>query len=105
MPEPGISPERRIHDSATDTVSAVRFCPSQSNGRLLMVSSWDGVVRIHDTEQNVKRHQFEIGEPVLDCCFSVSVHKYYKVIGINFHVFFCIERMLHMHFVGDWITT
>lgn len=64
--------ETRLDDLPTDTISAVQFCPSQHNGRLLMVSSWDGSIRVYDSESNKKRHIFEIGEPVLDCCFSVS---------------------------------
>jgi cell cycle arrest protein BUB3 len=75
MPEAHVAPEKneqRLQDSPSDTISSVKFCPSTSSGRLLMVSSWDGTVRVYDAEQNTKRHQFEIGEPVLDCCFSVS---------------------------------
>ena len=64
--------ESRLLNPPQDTISSVKFCPSTSSGRLLMVSSWDGTVRVYDADHNIKRHQFDIGEPVLDCCFSVS---------------------------------
>lgn len=52
-----------------------------------MVSSWDGTVRIHDTDNNTKRHQFEIGEPVLDCCFSDATHAFCG--GLDNHIKMC----------------
>ena len=110
-PEPssGASSEKneiRLADGPNDTISAVRFSPSISNGRLLMVSSWDGTVRIHDTDNNTKRHQFEIGEPVLDCCFSVTTRSLlaYSRLMDFLQLYTCIIfRMPHMHSVVDWI--
>ncbi|XP_055331051.1 mitotic checkpoint protein BUB3-like [Paramacrobiotus metropolitanus] len=68
--------EINLDEPPSDTISSVRFCPSASNGRLLMVGSWDCTVRVYDTELNRKRHQFDVGEPVLDCCFSDATHAF-----------------------------
>jgi len=59
--------EIQLNQNPTDVISAVKFGPSSN--QYLLVSSWDGAVRLYDTAANVLRQKYLHDAPVLDCAF------------------------------------
>lgn len=53
-----------------DVISSLSFAPESS--QYLICSSWDGVVRLYDTQANNLRQKYVHSCPVLDVCFQVS---------------------------------
>nr|XP_009296683.1 mitotic checkpoint protein BUB3-like [Danio rerio] len=62
--------EFKLAQGPEDSVSAVKFSPSSS--QFLLVSSWDGSVRLYDASANSMRMKYQHLAPVLDCAFSVG---------------------------------
>ena len=56
----------------TDGITAVAFCPSASSASLLLSSSWDSTLRLHDAEKNFLLTAIPHSAPVLDTCWSAS---------------------------------
>lgn len=61
--------EYQLQSPPTDAISSVRFGPLSS--QFLLVSSWDGNVRLYDVQSNNLRMMYSHERPVLDCCFQV----------------------------------
>ncbi|XP_002129118.1 mitotic checkpoint protein BUB3-like [Ciona intestinalis] len=66
--------EFKLNNCPTDGISSVKFSPSTS--QFLLASSWDMSVRLYDVTENSQRFKYEHKSPVLDCCFSDSVHSW-----------------------------
>lgn len=69
--------EYKLKSPPTDAISAVKFGPNTN--QFLLVSSWDGYVRLYDVIANNLRHKYgheSQVSPVLDCCFTDAVHFY-----------------------------
>lgn len=62
--------EYKLKSPPEDAISAVKFGPHSN--QFLLVSSWDGTVRLYDVGVNSLRHKYSHESPVLDCCFTVS---------------------------------
>lgn len=62
--------EIQLNSPPTDVISALRFAPESS--QFLIVSSWDGILRLYDAQSNHLRQKFSHNCPVLDVCFQVS---------------------------------
>ena len=60
-----------LNDPPGDGVSSLRFA---SHADLLLTSSWDGSVRLYDTQLNSCRASFKQRMPVLDAAFVVRAH-------------------------------
>lgn len=63
--------EIQINNAPTDAISSVKFGPTSN--QFLLVSSWDGSVRLYDTVNNIQRQKYVHDAPVLDCAFQVSI--------------------------------
>lgn len=61
--------EIQLDNAPTDVISNVKFGPNSN--QFLLVSSWDGTVRLYDTANNILRQKFSHDAPVLDACFQV----------------------------------
>eukprot|EP00897_Mesotaenium_endlicherianum_P010726 jgi/Mesen1/9682/ME000680S09083 len=57
---------RQLSSSPSDGISNLRFSAYSDN---LIVSSWDGSVRLFDVSSDVVRGSYKTRTPVLDCCF------------------------------------
>lgn len=53
----------------SDVISSLSFAPESS--QFLISSSWDGVIRLYDTQANTLRQKYVHSSPVLDVCFQV----------------------------------
>lgn len=62
--------EYKLKSAPETTISSLKFGPNTN--QFLLVSSWDGSVRLYDIQQNSFRHKYSHELPVLDCCFTVS---------------------------------
>lgn len=62
--------EYKLKSPPEDAISSVKFGPNTN--QFLLVSSWDGSVRLYDVMANSLRHKYSHDNPVLDCCFTVS---------------------------------
>jgi hypothetical protein len=62
--------EYKLKSPPEDAISSVKFGPNTN--QFLLVSSWDGTVRLYDVTTNNLRHKYAHESPVLDCCFTVS---------------------------------
>lgn len=71
--------EYKLKSPPDDAVSAVKFGPHTN--QFLLVSSWDGNVRLYDVTSNNLRHKYSHESPVLDCCFTVSI--LIKIMYVN----------------------
>ncbi|KAJ3663012.1 hypothetical protein Zmor_007324 [Zophobas morio] len=60
--------EYKLKSPPEDAISAVKFGPNTN--QFLLVSSWDGTVRLYDVTTNNLRHKYTHDAPVLDCCFT-----------------------------------
>lgn len=63
--------EIQLNNVPNDVISSVKFGPTSS--QFLLVSSWDGLVRLYDTVNNTVRHKYNHDAPVLDVAFQVSL--------------------------------
>lgn len=66
--------EFKLQNTPDDTISSVKFGPNSV--QFLLVSSWDGTVRLYDVTSNTMRLKYMHDHPVLDCCFQDAVHSY-----------------------------
>lgn len=66
--------EYKLKSPPEDAISSVKFGPHTN--QFLLVSSWDGNVRLYDVTSNNLRHKYEHDSAVLDCCFTVSGYLY-----------------------------
>lgn len=64
------SNEYKLNQGPEDSISAVKFSPTAT--QFLLVSSWDGTVRLFDVGGNTMRMKYQHTAPVLDCAFYVS---------------------------------
>lgn len=53
----------------SDVISSLSFTPESS--QFLISSSWDGIIRLYDTQANTLRQKYVHNSPVLDVCFQV----------------------------------
>nr|CAB3226497.1 mitotic checkpoint protein BUB3-like [Phallusia mammillata] len=67
-----MSNEFKLNECPKDGISSVKFSPSTA--QFLLASSWDVSVRLYDITENTCRFRYDHKAPVLDCCFSDSVH-------------------------------
>lgn len=70
-----------LQSTCKDGISRLRFSPkgnSESGKQLLLVSSWDCSVSLHDVELNSIVSQYRHPAAVLDCCFGESANKLYS---------------------------
>ncbi|KZV76557.1 WD40 repeat-like protein [Peniophora sp. CONT] len=58
----------------TDSISNVKFAPSNPNG--LLVSSWDSTVRLYDVAANEQRAKFDLRAAQLSNAFSDDKHAF-----------------------------
>lgn len=80
--------EYQLQSPPTDAISSVRFGPLSS--QFLLVSSWDGNVRLYDVQSNNLRMMYSHERPVLDCCFQVILFELFLS-----HLYFCAK---YLHF-------
>ncbi|EFX90203.1 hypothetical protein DAPPUDRAFT_310020 [Daphnia pulex] len=66
------SSEIKLKSTPGDGISAVRFCPNSTP--YLIVSSWDGSVRLYDCFTNNQRLRYNHDRAVLDACFQDAIH-------------------------------
>lgn len=71
--EPSRSHEIVLQQPPSDGITRVRFV---NDSHMLLVSSWDGTVRLYDTQQNVFKEQYIHRAGVLDCTSSGRSHAY-----------------------------
>ncbi|XP_065304713.1 mitotic checkpoint protein BUB3 [Dermacentor albipictus] len=64
--------EFRLHNVPTDAISSLQFGPNSN--QFLLVSAWDGTVRLYDVSSNTMRLKYSHKGPVLDCSFQDAVH-------------------------------
>lgn len=64
--------EFKLKNAPEDGISAVKF---GTTNQFLLASSWDQTVRLYDVISNNLRIKYSHSEPVLDCCFYVSMAK------------------------------
>lgn len=62
--------ETQLANAPEDIISSVKFAPNTT--QFLLVTSWDGYVRLYDTHNNTSRQKYSHDAPVLDCTFVVS---------------------------------
>ena len=63
--------EFKLKNPPTDAVSSVEFGPNST--QFLLVSSWDGTVRLYDIQTNTLRVKYNQDLPVLDVAFQVKM--------------------------------
>ena len=70
----GVAEENEVNDPPHDGVTTVQYFPSTNNIDSLLVSSWDGSLRVYDTARNSCVYKWtNIDDvPLLDCCWSNS---------------------------------
>merc|ERR1740115_649125 len=56
-----------LRSPPSDGISSLKFSPSSN---LLLVTSWDSTVQLHDAQTNQLRAKYGHKAAVLDCCFS-----------------------------------
>lgn len=61
--------EYKLKSPPDDAISSVKFGPNTN--QFLLVSSWDGYVRLYDVTANNLRHKYAHENAVLDCSFTV----------------------------------
>ncbi|XP_034235520.1 mitotic checkpoint protein BUB3 [Thrips palmi] len=66
--------EFKLQNTPDDSISSVKFGPNSV--QFLLVSAWDGTVRLYDVTSNTLRLKYSHDHPVLDCCFQDAVHSY-----------------------------
>lgn len=66
--------EVQILNPPSDVISALKFAPN--NNQFLIVSSWDGSVRLYDTINNSLRQKYVHNSPVLDVAFQVRIFEW-----------------------------
>lgn len=59
--------EKKLNSAPSDLISSCSFAPNSN--RFLLVTSWDGTVRLYDTENNLLKHKFLHEAPIMDCTF------------------------------------
>lgn len=79
--------EVQISYPPSDVISAVKFAPN--NNQFLIVSSWDGLLRLYDVINNSLRQKYHHNCPVLDVCFQV------RSINIVIKIFRLILLLLY----------
>uniref|UniRef100_A0A1I8JC31 WD_REPEATS_REGION domain-containing protein n=1 Tax=Macrostomum lignano TaxID=282301 RepID=A0A1I8JC31_9PLAT len=94
----GLQTEVRLKEPPEDGISAVKFQPNSCQH--LLVSSWDGSVRLYDVNKNSLRSTYYHQQPVLDCDFSVRFLWYKRssediVVGYHDRPIRCV------HFSAD----
>jgi cell cycle arrest protein BUB3 len=84
-----------ISDPPADGISNVAFAPSYAgpdSSGLLLASSWDGTVRLYDTQENVQLLSLPLGAPVTNVawgadgvrqCFTVGIDKTVRMVDMN----------------------
>lgn len=74
----------------TDIISSVKFAPNSN--QYLLVSSWDGTVRMYDTSADSLRQKYLHDAPVLDCAFQVHFSLFLPMTlqRLNLHPYFSI---------------
>lgn len=81
--------EVQISYPPSDVISAIKFAPN--NNQFLIVSSWDGLLRLYDVINNSLRQKYHHNCPVLDVCFQVRlinvVIKIFRLILLLFNLF------------------
>lgn len=79
--------EVQISYPPSDVISAIKFAPN--NNQFLIVSSWDGLLRLYDVINNSLRQKYHHNCPVLDVCFQVRlfnvVIKIFRLILLLFY--------------------
>lgn len=75
--------EIQIDNAPTDVISSVKFGPNSN--QFLLVSSWDGSVRLYDTINNVMRQKYSHDAPVLDVAFQVRFFYFPRMIKLMKH--------------------
>ncbi|PAA92390.1 hypothetical protein BOX15_Mlig005403g2, partial [Macrostomum lignano] len=70
----GLQTEVRLKEPPEDGISAVKFQPNSCQH--LLVSSWDGSVRLYDVNKNSLRSTYYHQQPVLDCDFSEAARSF-----------------------------
>lgn len=73
------SNEYKLNQGPDDSISAVKFSPSAT--QFLLVSSWDGTVRLFDVGSNTMRMKYQHSAPVLDCAFYVG-HRFVYLFSL-----------------------
>ena len=68
------SQEVELVSPPADGITTVAFCPSPSSASLLLSSSWDSSLRLHDAEKNFLLTAIPHSAPVLDTCWSSSAN-------------------------------
>jgi cell cycle arrest protein BUB3 len=68
------SSELQINEPPSDAISKVSFCPESS--KHLLVSSWDGSVRLYDISSNTLKHTYTHSRAVLDCFYKSESQAY-----------------------------
>ena len=66
------SQEVELVSPPADGITTVAFCPSTSSASLLLSSSWDSHLRLHDAEKNYLLTSIPHSAPILDTCWSSS---------------------------------
>jgi len=61
--------EFKLTNAPSKRISSVKFGPNSA--QFLLVSSWDGSVRLYDVTSNSLRRKYMHDDAVLDCCFQV----------------------------------
>ena len=64
------SQEVELVSPPADGITTVAFCPSASSSSLLLSSSWDATLRLHDADKNFLLTSIPHASPVLDACWS-----------------------------------
>lgn len=67
-----VAREWELKPGAADGVSCVAFCPGTEE--LLVSSSWDACVRLHDVVRNELKAKYQHRAPALTCCFVDRAH-------------------------------
>jgi cell cycle arrest protein BUB3 len=62
--------EIQVSYPPSDVISSLSFAPESS--QYLIATSWDGLVRLYDVQNNALRQKYSHNCPVLDVCFQVN---------------------------------
>ena len=68
------SQEMELVSPPADGITTVAFCPSASSASLLLSSSWDTNLSLHDADKNFLLTSIPHSSPVLDTCWSQSAN-------------------------------
>jgi cell cycle arrest protein BUB3 len=70
-----------LNDPPEDGITKVLFGQKQKIKDILLVTSWDGNVRLYDTDKNSLLRKIDMESPILDCCFVNDTH--YFTSGVD----------------------